>query len=286
MTTFRPCSITWWGNSMNSTPSAPRPTFLRTFGRIFSTFFAFGRRSRRFKLYVALSQIPVVIALFIQVNQAFQGRAAGSALSIFSKVIMSFDLQFLVMLLVLFYGTSICLEEVEGRTLMYLTTRPVPKPAIILGKYAAYTVFLVIMVNVGIVLSFLVLNLRMAGDLSLYPILFRYSGVLTLAILVYTAFFTLLGTLAKRALILGLMFSFGWESVVQYFPGMTQRFTIAHYLKSLLPAQPQSGMSFLTFRLEPTAPVLSVVTLLLLTAVFLGLACLVFSLKDYILSQD
>jgi ABC-2 type transport system permease protein len=271
---------------MTTIASPPRPSFLRLCGLVFSTFFDFGRRSRRFKLYVVLSQVPVLIALFIQVHQAFGGQAV-SALSVFGNVIMSFDLQFLVMLLVLFYGTSICLEEVEGRTLMYLTTRPVPKPAIILGKYAAYVVFLAIMVNVGIVLSFLILNLRMAGDLSVYPVLFNYAGVLTLAILAYTAFFTLLGTLSKRALVLGLMFCFGWESLVQYFPGATQRLTIAHYLKSLLPMQPSSGsLSFLMFRLEPTGPVLSVTILLVLTAVFIGLACFVFSWKDYILSNE
>jgi ABC-2 type transport system permease protein len=264
----------------------PRSTFLRSFGRVFSIFLAFGRRTRRFKFYLALSQVPVLIALFVQVNRAIQGTPVDSALTIFSNVIMTFDLQFLVLLLVLFYGTSVCLEEVEGRTLMYLTTRPVPKPAIILGKYAAYIVFLTVMVNIGIILSFLILNLRMAGDLSLYPVLLRYCGVLTLAILAYTAFFTFLGVLTRRALILGLIFSFGWESVVQYFPGATQRFTIVHYLKSLLPAQPVKGLSFLTFRLEPTAPVMSVAMLVILTVVFLGLACLVFSLKDYILAND
>lgn len=274
--------------SPNASTPAPRPSFLRSCGLVFATFFAFGRRSRRFKLYVALSLMPAVIALFIQVNQAIQRSASGAAaLSIFSKVIMSFDLQFLVMLLVLFYGTSVCLEEVEGRTLMYLTTRPVPKAAIILGKYAAYTLFLVIMVNAGIILSFLILNIRTAGDMSLYPVLLKHCGVLTLAIVAYTAFFTLLGTIARRALILGLLFSFGWESVVQYFPGTTQRFTIAHYLKSLLPMPPEGGgLSFLTFRLEPTPPGLAVLTLLALTVIFLAAACVVFSAKDYILSTE
>ena len=270
---------------MEPQATAPQPTFLQSLGRVFSTFLAFGRRTRRFKFYVALSQVPVLIALFVQINQVLQ-RSGASALSIFSNVIMTFDLQFLVMLLVLFYGTSVCLEEVEGRTLSYLTTRPVPKPALILGKYAAYVLFLAVMINVGIVLSFLVLNLRMAGDLSLYPALLRYCGVLTLAILAYTAFFTLLGTLSRRALILGLMFSFGWESVVQYFPGTTQRFTIVHYLKSLLPAQPIKGLTFLTYRLEPTSAAWSIATLILLTVAFLALACLAFSLKDYILAND
>jgi hypothetical protein len=73
--------------------------------------------------------------------------------------------------------------------------------------------------------------------------------------------------------------------VVQYFPGTTQRFTIAHYLKSMLPAQSGGGFSFLMFRLEPTPPLPSVVTLVLMTAAFLGLACLAFSLKDYILDD-
>jgi len=270
---------------MNPTVAAPRQSFLQAFGRVFSVFFAMGRRSRRFKLYLALSQMPVAIALFTQVNQAFRGGANMAALSIFSNVIMSFDLQFLAVLLALFYGTSICLEEVEGRTLMYLTTRPVPKPAMILGKYAAYSLFQVVMVNAGIILSFLILNLRMSGDLSIYPILLKYCGVITLGILAYTAFFTLLGALAKRALLFGLMFGFGWETVVQYFPGTTQRFTIAHYLKSMLPAQSGGGFSFLMFRLEPTPPLPSVVTLVLMTAAFLGLACLAFSWKDYILDD-
>jgi len=272
---------------MTEMSSAPRLSFWQAVGRVFSVFFAFGRRSRRFKLYVALSQMPVVIALFAQVNQVFQRQNVDSPLLFFSRGIMSFDLQFLVLLLVLFYGTSICLEEVEGRTLMYLTTRPVPKAAVILGKYAASIVFLTGMINVGVILSFLVLNLRTFGELSTWPILLQYVGVLTLAILAYTAFFTLLGTLSKRALVLGLMFSFGWEAVVQYFPGSTQRFTIAHYLKSLLPSQRTTGgLSFLTYRLEPTAPLLAVAALLLMTVVFLVAACLIFTHKDFILAGD
>jgi ABC-2 type transport system permease protein len=270
---------------MNPTSTSSRLSFPASVGRVFSVYFGIGRRLRRLKLYIIFSQLPVVIALFAQINRAFEGRAGTSALSFFSNVIVSFDLQFLVLLLALFYGTSICLEEVEGRTLTYLTTRPIPKPAVVLGKYAVYSLFQLIMINLGIVLSFLILNARGAGRLASYAVLLRYAGVLSLALLTYTAFFTFLGALSRRALILGLMFSFGWEAVVQYFPGLTQRFTIAHYLKSLLPARPGGGMSFLMFRLEPTAAGLSILTLGILIMIFLGLACLVFSLKDYILSD-
>ena len=60
-------------------------------------------------------------------------------MSVFQDILMVYDLQFLIVILTLFYGTSVCSEEIEGKTLPYLTTRPLTKAGIILGKYAAYT---------------------------------------------------------------------------------------------------------------------------------------------------
>ena len=40
----------------------------------------------------------------------------------------------------LFYATALVADEVEGRTLTYLTTRPVSRAAIFAGKFAAYLV--------------------------------------------------------------------------------------------------------------------------------------------------
>ena len=122
-------------------------------------------------------------------------------------------------------------------------------------------------------------------DFSLYKLLFKDLAVLTLGVMCYTAFFTFIGTFMKRSIMFGLIFSFGWENVIQYFPGSTQRFAIAHYLKSLLPTSSPGRFSFLLFRLEPTPPAMAVFMLLLLTAVFLALACLVFYFKEYILDE-
>ncbi|MBM3284561.1 MAG: ABC transporter permease, partial [Candidatus Aminicenantes bacterium] len=74
---------------------------------------------------------------------------------------------------------------------------------------------------------------------------------------------------------------FGGENVIQYFPGSTQRFAIVHYLKSFLPGVAPGRFSFLTFRLEPTQPAVALLVLFLITAGFLGLACLLFSQKEY-----
>jgi len=222
------------------------------------------------------------MSIVIKSVQIFSARYDIQGISIFSNMIMVFYLQFLVLILSLFYGTSVCSEEIERKTLTYLTTRPVSKSAIILGKYAAYTLLLILMTGVGLIFSFLILNVSNLLDLSVYKILLKYAVVLFLGLICYTSFFTFIGTFLKKSILFGLVFSFGWENVIQYFPGSTQRFAIAHYLKSLLPFPSGSEFPFLLFRLEPTPPAVAVIVLFLITGVFLFLACLFFSQKEYI----
>ena len=259
--------------------------FLQSVKLCFSFFLSLGKKSRRTKVFYVISFVPILMALAIKLAQFFYSHRDISGLAIFSNMIMVFYLQFLILILALFFGTSLCSEELEGKTLTYLTTRPVPKSAIILGKYAAYTFLTIIMTGVGLLFTFLILNLDNLLDFSLYVLFLRDLVVLWLGLICYTAFFTFIGTFLKKTILFGLLFSFGWENVIQYFPGSTQRFAIVHYLKSLLKVPTSGGFSFLLFRLEPTPPGIAVLMLLLISGIFLFLACLFFSQKEYIL-QD
>lgn len=232
-----------------------------------------------------ISFVPVIMAFIIKFNRVFSERSSIDSLYFFSNMIVVFYLQFLILILALFFGTSIISEELEGKSLAYLTTRPVSKAAIILGKYAAYASLVILMTAAGVVISFLVLNVNRLLDFSIYRILLRDVAVLSLGIICYTAFFTFIGAFLKRSIMFGLIFSFGWENVIQYFPGSTQRFSIVHYLKSLLPVQTGGRFSFLLFRLEPSSVGMALFMLFLLTGVFLGLACLLFYLKEYIVED-
>jgi ABC-2 type transport system permease protein len=260
--------------------------FLRSVGEVFSVFFLLGRKTRKTQFFFFISFLPVIIALVIKIIQIFSEQSILSGIYIFSNIVMVLYLQFLILILALFFGTSVCSEEVEGKTLTYLTTRPVSKSSIILGKYAAYTLLIILMVAVGLLFSFLILNLNNLLNFRLYKTLLRYIVVLTLGLICYTSFFTFLGTFLKKSVLFGLVFGFGWESVIQYFPGSTQRFAIVHYLKSLLPASSGRRFSFLLFRLEPSSVGTSLFMLFLITAVFLGLACLLFFLKEYIFEDQ
>ncbi len=251
---------------------------LRTVREVAAFFFFLGRRARKLRAFLLLGLLPVVLAVTVRI--VFSGRS-GDVMSVFQDILMIYDLQFLAVILTLFYGTSVCSEELEGKTLPYLTTRPLSKSGIIIGKYAAYTALAVLIVVSSLAASYLIMNAPRLGTLAAWTGLLRYAGVITLGLMAYMALFTFLGTLLKKSILIGLAFGFGWETVIQYFPGSTQRFSIVHYLKSLLPYYSPGKYSILTFRLEPTGPATAALALLLITAVFLGLACLVFSLKEY-----
>jgi len=143
------------------------------------------------------------------------------------------------------------------------------------------------MVVSTVVISYFILNLDREFQLQDIWTVVSYTIVLLLGLAAYLSFFTFLSTWLARPILLGLAFGFGWENVIQYFPGTTQKLSIVHYLKSLLPQYSSASgrLSFLFIRLEPTPDWLSVLILVLITVVFLALAALLFSFKEYLI-QD
>jgi ABC-type transport system involved in multi-copper enzyme maturation permease subunit len=269
---------------MTSTSQPAAMSFLSSVRRVFAFFFFLSRRTGKTRVFFLLGMIPVGIAVLVRLVMA--GRTE-DVTAVTTEILMVFFVTFYIVILSLFYGTSICAEELEGRTLSYLITRPLPKPAIFVGKYAAYVALTVLMVTASLGLSYFIMNSHRLRDAALYVTFLRYAGVLGLGIMAYTAFFAFLGTFLRRAILVGLMFGFGWENVIQYFPGSTQRFSLVHYLKSLLPRQPAGGkaIAILLFRLEPTDPVVAVVTLVLIAAVFVALAGWLFRTKEYLFEE-
>lgn len=260
---------------------------LRAFRTAFAFFLFAVRRNRRTRAFLVVSLLPAIAAAVIGLGRLFSPGSGIDGPSAFGGVIMAFELQFLILVLALFYGSSVASEEIEGRTLTYLTTRPVPKAALLLGKYAAVSLTLFAFVMTGLVAAFIILHLESLGDGAAWIRLARSAGVLALGLLCYTAFFTLAGTFLKKSVLFGLFYCFGWESVVQYFPGSTQKLTVMHYLKSLLPVGSSDGgkLAFLIYRLEPSSPAAAVAVLIGLTAVFLAAAAVVFTSKEYLFDE-
>jgi ABC-2 type transport system permease protein len=132
---------------------------------------------------------------------------------LYAVIVAMYWIRNVLPLAALFYATSLIADEVEGRTLTYLVTRPLTRGAIFAGKFAAYLVTALSLALPAAVITFFVLLSTSgwsavsaaAGDLL------RDLGVMALTLVAYGAFFALLGVLLKRPVIPGLMFLYGWE---------------------------------------------------------------------------
>lgn len=191
-------------------------------------------------------------------------------------------LQALVILVPLLHATSLIKDDEEEGTLVYLTSRPVPKSVILLAKMAALTGFSSAVLLLGSLAFQLAFGL--AGDEGLpdLALRWRFLAATALGALVYGSLFTLVGLLSQRGMIFGIVYGFLSELVLVNIPAIVNRLTVMHWLRSIavsgeeLPAEVEELLGF--FRLMDLAePGTAVPVLLCLTAACVGLSMLVIS---------
>jgi ABC-type transport system involved in multi-copper enzyme maturation permease subunit len=248
--------------------------------------------SRRTIFMLLVVGAPVVIAVFLRLFVALgapimeQSRMTGPA--IFGLMIWVFYLRFTVPVLGVFYGTSLMADEVEEKTITYLFTRPIPRGAVLVGKYFAYLACTVFVVLPSVMLVYL-LVVPLKGSLGgSFLDLLKDLSLLALGLAVYGALFAFIGAKFKRPLLIGLIFIFGWEQAALAFPGYLKKFTVAYYLQALVPhAMPDdSAISLIQgiFRESPPLTT-SLLWLGVILITFLALAAWIVERREYVLEQ-
>ncbi len=213
-------------------------------------------------------------------------RAPFTASQVFSTLMSTAVIHFLVVFITLFYGTALVSDEVEGKTLTYLFVRPIPKPTIMAGKYLALAWIGSMLVLPTILLSYVILYFK--GDLTEFMmdvnLLAKDIGIVFLALLTYGSLFALIGAWLKHSILAGLIYAFGWEGIVSYLPGFTRKLTITHYIQSVFPHEDTSTAIAMLIG-QRTDTVEALITLVLLAAFFLATASLILREKEYVLEQ-
>lgn len=241
--------------------------------------------SRRSLVIGVLVGLPVLFALAYRLALASRLPAEITGFDLYSRIVLLYWVRNVLPLAALFFGTSLVADEVEGKTITFLLSRPAARASILLGKFAAYTVTGLALVLPALLLSFtLLLSVQGLGSLRAHvPDLFRDMGVAALTLVVYGALFTLFGVLMRRPLVPGLLFLFAWELLANL-PGYLPRFTVTAWLRSLLPYQtPSEGFSELFGQALP--PGLSLVVLTGITLAALAAAFGIFARREYVLEQ-
>ncbi len=199
--------------------------------------------SRRSVFLALLAGGPVGLALGIRVillltpaQLPMVNGARMSGTAIFGLIIWLLYLRFIIPVLGAFYGTSLIADEVEDKTITYLFTRPIPRGAVLVGKYLAYLLCTILLVLPSAVIVYFIVTPLGGGSIGeQFPSLLSDLGMLAVGLAAYGALFALVGATFKRPLVVGLVFTFGWEPGVLIFPGYLKHATIAFYLQALVP---------------------------------------------------
>jgi ABC-2 type transport system permease protein len=279
---------------VTSRPIPKAPGYLASAMRVFDLSVGEMLWSRRTIFMALVVGAPVLISLFLRALDTLGApvfRVNGSTMAgpaIFGLMIWVFYLRFTVPVLGVFYGTSLIADEVEDRTITYLFTRPIPKGAVLVGKFFAYlacTLFVVLPSVVIVYLSIVPMRGSLGGS---FLDLVKDLALLAIGLAVYGAVFAFIGARFKRPLMVGLIFIFGWEQAALAFPGYLKKFTVAYYLQAMVPhAMPNDGVVSLIqgiFRETPSLAA-SLIWLTVILLVFLWAAAVSVERKEYILEQ-
>jgi ABC-type transport system involved in multi-copper enzyme maturation permease subunit len=153
----------------------------------------------------------------------------GSGFFVFSEwVAFNLFATFLLPLWTTAFATEGLGREREANNLLWVLTRPIPRPAIFFAKYLALLPWCLLM-NLG---GFGLLCLaggrhgRMAFELY-WPAVFWGT-------LAFSALFHLMGACLRRAAIIALLYAFFLETIMGNMPGQFKRLSISFYTRCLM----------------------------------------------------
>ncbi len=194
--------------------------------------------------------------------------------------------QFYYLRLGIFFGSlgifaRLIRGEMIERSLHYYFLSPIRREVLLVGKFLAGAVRALLLFEFAVVLSFVLMYLPFGAAGSQYVFdgpglsqLLSYMTVTALACLGYGAIFLLFSMLMKNPAPAALMLM-GWEFISSVLPPLLQKFSIAAYLKHLLPVSvPAQGVfALLTVNTEPIPQWFAVLGALMLTTGVLVVSC-------------
>jgi ABC-type transport system involved in multi-copper enzyme maturation permease subunit len=276
--------------------TAERPGLLVSAVRVFDISLGQMLWSRRSIFLAVLVGGPIAVAALVRfaaaVEPAALPRINGARLGgpvLFGMMIWLLYLKFIVPVLGVFYGTSLIADEIEDKTITYLFSRPIPRASVLMGKFLSYIACTILLVLPSVVIVyFLVVPIGAGGIGAQFPSLLADLGMLAIGLAAYGAVFAFVGARLKRPLVVGLVFAFGWEQAVLFFPGYLKRATVAYYLQALVPhAMPQDSAVNVLLQIFQEIPgvATSIASLVVITVVALWLAGRTVEQREYVLEQ-
>jgi hypothetical protein len=142
----------------------------------------------------------------------------------------------LLPIVAIFWGSAVLADEIEGKTLVYLWTRPRHRGLLLLNKLLATWVWLAALAFCAVLFAYVyAYNEESSGGLaSNLPVLLWDWRALALGAIAYSAIGFLLSFLFRKPLTYGLLIAYAWEVVPQVGPGFLRRLSVRQHVLTLV----------------------------------------------------
>lgn len=179
---------------------------------------------RKTRALAIVQLLPVVGGLVYVLFENVDG------LTMFSGVAETLLLPFLVPLAAIFYGGPAIVDEMEGRTLTYLTLRPISKATLFVGKVISGMLVSLLLVLVPTLLLFGVCMFQAMDFAESLPVLGRVIGAAACGVVAYNAVFAALGALFASSLLASILYFVGSEMILATLP-VLELLSIRYHLR-------------------------------------------------------
>lgn len=202
---------------------------------------------RRALVLFALPGLLLLISVTVRV-------LVGADDAVAADVLSGFALATMVPLVGVIAGTGAIGPEIDDGSIVYLLSKPVKRPVIVLTK---------LLVAIGVTVLFAAVPTLVAGFVlngNSQRIAVACAAGAAVASIAYSALFLLLGTVTRHAVVIGLVYALVWETLIGSLVPGARNLSIQQWGLSL--AQRIGGGDLLTseVRIVPAVLLLAVVT--------------------------
>jgi ABC-type transport system involved in multi-copper enzyme maturation permease subunit len=238
--------------------------------------------SRRSLACFALAAAPPCLAW---IASRFNSRISGADIA--AHIGWLLLIQVITPLCALVCGSAVVTEEIENRTITYLFSRPIPRAAVLLGRWLAALVVVSVSLGSSAVLTAGLASFSKApGPLVDAGVVWPLLAAALLGGAVYSGLFAAAGVFFRHPMIVGLGYAFAIEGFLANLPGKNQALTVQYYLRSVIAATGSGSWQdiegFSSSRFDTLEG--SIATLAVLLLGVLALASLRISRKEFVLS--
>ena len=176
---------------------------------------------KRIYLLLVFAALPVLLMVILRLTMDDDANEQEGA----AVIATAFHMNLLLPLVALILGTAALGQEIEDGTAVYLLSRPIARWKIIVAKLGAAWVAGSVLMIVSIVIS---LGIGLLGE-EQQGIIPAFAVASFVGAGLYCAFFISLSVFTGRALVIGLIYVFIWETVVTNLAQGVKYFSIREY---------------------------------------------------------